>query len=59
MGRTKEEIIAELNALTGGDPETDHGTADDLLCEYLEVSGSPEVAAAFRAAQERVGFWYA
>lgn len=62
--RTKEEIeaeaVADLNAMTeDGDQELSHSEADDILVRVLTEAGYIEVAAAFEAARERVGFWYA
>lgn len=57
----KEETIAALNALKEGpdDAEGLHVEADDILLSYLMANGAPEVAAAYREARERIGFWYA
>ncbi len=38
-----------------GDFESDHGKADDILCELLKQLGFGETVAAF----EKVGKWYA
>ena len=57
---SKDEAIKQLNAITeDGDKESDHGTADSVLLEYLRASGGQEVADAFERARERAGFWYA
>jgi hypothetical protein len=56
---TAQEAIAKLEALTGHDPETEHEEAEEILCEFLRAMGHRDVAAAFGAAQKRVGFWYA
>jgi hypothetical protein len=55
-----EQAIAELNAMPkGGDEEILHDQADKIVCEVLKSVGCREVAEAFEAAQDRVGFWYA
>jgi hypothetical protein len=54
-----QEAVAKLNALTSHDPETAHGRADEILCEFIRSIGHAEVAEAFEAAADRVGFWYA
>lgn len=48
-------VIADLNAMHGDDQEAEHSRADDLLVELVH----PEVQAAYKAACDRVGFWYA
>jgi hypothetical protein len=52
------EIAAELEAMDGADPESDHGRADDLLIEAIRrlASLAPELA---RPEAERVvaAFW--
>ena len=51
-----EEAVVALDAIAAGDNEVAHGSADDIL---LAVA-PPEVAEAWRRAEERVGgFWYA
>ena len=53
-------LVDELKAMkAGGDTERDHGRADDILCEYLRSLGADEVVDAWKAAQDRCGFWYA
>ncbi len=54
-----QEAIAKLEALTWNDPELAHQEADEILCKFLRAMGHRDVAAAFGAAQKRVGFWYA
>lgn len=54
---TKEELLVALaplaeDAPTGGDCETDHSRADDLLIEYIN---DPDIKAAYDA----VCKWYA
>ena len=56
---TKEEAIAKLNALSGDDPECEHGIADKVLTDFLMSNGYPEIAKAWDDACERVGFWFA
>lgn len=55
----KQEAIDHLNELTSGDAEAAHGRADDILVAFLTDNGHPEVAKAFKDAQERCGFYYA
>lgn len=57
--RTMDEIIEKLNQLSGDDPEAEHGVADELLCDALELAGMVKVVEAYNNAQDRVGFWYA
>ena len=52
---TEQEAIDILDGLTDGDQEQAHGVADDVLCAMV----SEDVAAAFKRARQRVGFWYA
>jgi hypothetical protein len=54
-----QEAVAKLQALTGHDPEEEHGDAEEILCEFIRAIGHAEVADAFEAAANRVGFWYA
>jgi hypothetical protein len=49
--------IATLNALNG-DPESDHGIAEDIVMTYLRQTGQAAIADAFEQARDRVGFWY-
>ena len=51
------KAVEELNALHG-DETIAHHRADDILCEFIEAKGYPEVAKAFADAKARVGFWY-
>jgi hypothetical protein len=53
------EAINKLNALTNGDPEVAHAQADDILAAWVKANGGEQVAAAYEAAGDRVGFWYA
>lgn len=56
---TEEEAIKRLNELEGGDAESAHLEADDILCEYLKMNGSPRIAEAFENASGCIGFRYA
>lgn len=56
--KISKEAVDKLNALNG-DPESDHGTAEKILCEALSKLGHPEIAKAFNDAAARVEFWYA
>lgn len=53
------DAIAQLEAMTGDDPEADHGLADEILLRRLRALGDSKVVAAYERAQERCGFWYA
>lgn len=44
---------------SGTDEEIAHGDADEILLSVLRFSGQREVVAAYEAARDRVGFWYA
>ena len=59
QAKTKDEIIERLNALTDGDPEEAHSEADKLVTDALFLAGMNDVAEAYLAAMNRVGFWYA
>jgi hypothetical protein len=48
---TKEELIKQLKDLEGGDQETSHIKADELLIEFIN---DPEVTDAF----ECIDKWY-
>lgn len=50
-----QKAIAELGEMFGEDVEREHSRADELLLSLVH----PEVAEAFRDADDRVGFWYA
>jgi hypothetical protein len=54
-----EEAVKRLNALNEDDPESAHSNADDILLMVLDTNGLKEVADAYKAAQRKVGFWYA
>ena len=56
---TKKEVIERLNELTDGDPESAHSEADRLITDALLIAGMRDVAEAYIAARDRVGFWYA
>ena len=56
---TPQEAIEKLNAFQDDDPEEVHGDADDILLAVLRSNGLSEVADAWEACRERVGFWYA
>lgn len=57
--KSAQEVVDRLNALNGHDQEADHVEADSLLKDALRLVGGHEVADAFNAASDRVGFWYA
>ncbi len=50
--------IDQLNELSG-DAEISHDEAEKIVLRLLCEMGMEPVAAAFNAAKERVGFWYA
>ena len=59
---THDEAVRKLTAmmdLMGRDPEKAHSEADAILLKYLEHNDAIEIAAAYRAARDAVGFWYA
>lgn len=49
------DAVERLDALTDGDVEAAHIDADEVLLEFVP----DEVKAAYLAARERVGFWFA
>ena len=54
------EQLKETNSLS--DPEISHGRADDMIIEFLKEHDDVEcneVADAYEAARDRVGYWYA
>lgn len=54
------DAISRLSALEAGtDAERAHGEAEAILLRFLREIERGEVADAFEAARERVGFWYA
>lgn len=57
--RTKQETIDSLNALSNRDKELAHSDSDDLMLEALRLAGWNDVAEAYDAARDRIGFWYA
>jgi hypothetical protein len=55
---TPEEFATQMQAIAdkrGGDPESAHGAADDLLCEALKSLGCGDGVAIF----EKIEKWYA
>jgi hypothetical protein len=59
MRKTKkmleQEFVARMDALTDGDIEETHISADDLLCELLEQLGFKSVVDSYN----RIYKWYA
>lgn len=53
------EAVDKLNALDGGDPEMEHGEAEEILLNLLNHFGANDASDAFKRAAERVDFWYA
>ncbi len=54
-----QSVIERLYDLQGYDQETAHVVADEILLECLGQLGHNDVVEAFKAARERIGFWYA
>ncbi|BDU72319.1 hypothetical protein [Mesoterricola silvestris] len=54
---TPEEAIAILNSLEPGNTLEAHSIADDASLRVLSRLGGHEIVAAFRAAEDRCGFW--
>lgn len=57
MTLTADEAIRLLGEVST-DSEVGHGDADDILLAFIR-GVAPEVEIAWRAAEDRVGFWYA
>ena len=55
MSMTPKEFAEKMRALNIGDEESDHGNADDLLCELLRSLGYSEGVEEF----EKMKKWYA
>ena len=56
------DTIKQLNEMQSMDVEMAHANADDLLIEALRLTGGEygnDIADAYEACKERVGFWYA
>lgn len=58
---SKDEAIRKLNAIERYDREGAHIDADNIIVDYLSSLGgdAKEVAEAYNAARNRVGFWFA
>lgn len=59
---TAIEALTELQAIArSGDPEVAHSRADDVLVAFLKDHdpACADIAKAFEAARNEVGFWYA
>jgi hypothetical protein len=50
---TEAEAVAALDAISGGDNETNHSDADGILLDCV----SPAVADAYRRLVERCSWW--
>lgn len=50
---TEDEAVAALDALTGDDPEEDHGKADDILKSQIPLA----VLAAYVRLEQRARWW--
>ena len=55
---TKDEALEALASLHG-DPEEAHGAADEILTMFLRGIGHHDIADAFWAASDKIGFWWA
>ena len=56
---TTQEGIEKLNGLSRPmEPEDVHWDADEILLAVLRSNGLSEVADAWDACRDRVGFWY-
>jgi len=51
--KTPDEAIAALDAISGQEPEGDHGYADEILLDQVE----PAVADAYRRLVDRARWW--
>lgn len=61
MTMTQEQAMQELAKIGRGGftcSEEGHGHADHVVLQFLRDNGFAQVADAWDAAQERVGFWY-
>jgi hypothetical protein len=58
---TAIEALTKLRSLKDGDPERAHIDADDILLAFLRDHdpACAEIAEAYAAVDERIGFWYA
>ena len=53
MTMLREEAVAALDAIDGGDPDGAHGEADKILLAYVD----PSVAGAYERLVERCAWW--
>jgi len=51
----EQEFVARMDALTDGDIEENHNSADDLLCELLGQLGFKSVVDSYN----KIDKWYA
>jgi len=61
MTMTQEQAVQELETIGRGGhthSEEAHLHADRMILQFLRDNGFAQVADAWDAAQERVGFWY-
>lgn len=49
----ENDAVDALDAIGGGEPDADHGTADDILL----AAASPRVRAAYQRLQDRAEWW--
>ena len=60
INEIKDVAIEALDYMVkDDDPESSHGNAESIVLKFLHDAGHGDVAAAFEAARDRVGFWYA
>lgn len=52
---TEKELIQQIDALAGDDPEADHSLVDTMLLNYV----GPGIKAAVERLEERAGWWAA
>lgn len=52
---TEDELIKALINCDTGDPEVDHGNADDVLCDFLNSIGFKRAVEAYN----KIDKWYA
>lgn len=54
-----KKYVELLQSLGAGDPEAAHVKADSYLLNALDELGAGDIADAFEACEERIGFMYA
>jgi len=59
---TREQTLAALKDIIetmADDPEAAHSTADSVIHQFLAANGFEDIADAWGAAEDAIGFWYA